>query len=261
MYEAILASNEQIRYDNVSIFNFLEKEGKKMRIGIIGAMEEEVELLREKMEIKEQREIANCEFVVGKLNGVDIVLSKSGIGKVNAAISTTLMIQMYSPDYIINTGSAGGFHTELSVGDIVVSTEVRYNDVEATVFGYEFGQVPGMPAFYKPDDRLVEIAEKCVKKIGLHVVKGLIVSGDSFISNEEQVHLIRKKFNDPYCSEMEAGAIAQVCHQFQCPFVIIRSLSDIAGKDAKMSYDQFLEKASVHSAKMVMYMLEELHNE
>lgn len=232
-----------------------------MRIGIIGAMEEEVELLREKMEIKEIREIANCEFFVGMLNGVDVVLSKSGIGKVNAAISTTLMNELYKPDCIINTGSAGGFHQELSVGDIVISTEVRYNDVDGTVFGYEYGQVPGMPAYYAPDEKLVKVAEQCVEKIGIHSVKGLIVSGDSFIGKQEQVDHIRENFTDPYCSEMEAGAIAQVCHQFQCPFVIIRSLSDIAGKDAKLSYDQFLEKASVHSAKMVMLMLEQLRSE
>ncbi|MDG5786486.1 5'-methylthioadenosine/S-adenosylhomocysteine nucleosidase [Evansella sp. AB-P1] len=229
-----------------------------MRIGIIGAMEEEVELLRSKMNVLENENIAGCEFFLGKLQGVEVVLSKSGIGKVNAAISTTLMNRLFHPDYIINTGSAGGFHKELSVGDIVISTEVRYNDVDATVFGYEFGQVPRMPSFYTPTDELIKIAEECAEEVGIHSVKGLIISGDSFMSDHERVEAIRQKFNDPYCSEMEAGAIAQVCYQFQCPFVIIRSLSDIAGQDAKLSYDQFLETASVNSAKMVLLMLEKL---
>lgn len=229
-----------------------------MRIGIIGAMEEEVELLRSKMKVKENHTTAGCEFVLGKLDEVEVVLSKSGIGKVNAAISTTLMNQLYQPDFIINTGSAGGFHKELAVGDIVISTEVRYNDVDATVFGYEFGQVPRMPAAYTPTEELIAIAEKCAKEIGINSVKGLIISGDSFMSDHERVEEIRQKFQDPYCSEMEAGAIAQTCHQFNCPFVIIRSLSDIAGQDAKVSYDQFLEKASVNSAKMVLLMLSEL---
>ncbi|SDY49407.1 adenosylhomocysteine nucleosidase [Evansella caseinilytica] len=229
-----------------------------MRIGIIGAMEEEVDLLRSKMTVIEQKLIAGCELLLGKLHGVEVVLSKSGIGKVNAAISTTLMNQMYQPDYIINTGSAGGFHHNLAVGDIVISTEVRYNDVDATVFGYEYGQVPRMPAFYSPDPELIAVAEECAEEVGINSVKGLIISGDSFMSDEQRVEEVRMKFSDPYCSEMEAGAIAQVCHQFQCPFVIIRSLSDIAGKDAKLSYDQFLEKASVNSAKMVLLMLEEL---
>lgn len=229
-----------------------------MRIGIIGAMEEEVELLRERMTITSRQLIAGCELLVGKLNDVEVVLSKSGIGKVNAAISTTLINQLYEPDYIINTGSAGGFHKELEVGDIVVSTEVRYNDVDATVFGYEFGQVPQMPAYYAPNEKLIAVAEKCAEKVGVHSVKGLILSGDSFMSDAARVEEVRKKFDNPYCSEMEAGAIAQVCHQFQCPFVIIRALSDIAGQDAKISYDQFLEKASVNSAKMVLLMLEQL---
>ncbi|WP_096188283.1 5'-methylthioadenosine/S-adenosylhomocysteine nucleosidase [Evansella halocellulosilytica] len=231
-----------------------------MRIGIIGAMEEEVELLKSKMNEPEEQIIAGCEFFLGNLEGVNVILSKSGIGKVNASICTTLMNQLFQPDYIINTGSAGGFHQSLKVGDIVISTEVRYNDVDATVFGYEFGQVPRMPAYYEPNEMLMNVAENCAEEIGIHSVKGLIVSGDSFMSDHERVESIRQQFNDPYCSEMEAGAIAQVCYQFQCPFVIIRSLSDIAGSDAKISYDQFLKKASVHSAKMVLLMLKEMRN-
>lgn len=231
-----------------------------MKIGIIGAMEEEVELLRSKMDIEDKTEIAGCELISGKLEGVDVVLSKSGIGKVNAAISTTLMNQLFQPDYIINTGSAGGFHKELSVGDIVVSTEVRYNDVDATVFGYEFGQVPQMPAYYKPDSKLVSVAESCAERTGVNSVKGLVISGDSFMSDQVRVEEIRSRFADPYCSEMEAGAIAQVCHQFQCPFVIVRSLSDVAGQDARVSYEEFLETASVNSANMVLLMLGELRN-
>lgn len=232
-----------------------------MRIGIIGAMEEEVDLLKSEMDLNEESIIAGCEFLIGHLNGVEVILSKSGIGKVNAAISTTLMNQLYYPDFIINTGSAGGLYYELSVGDIVISTEIRYNDVDATVFGYEFGQVPRMPAFYDPDSTLIKVAEECATEVGVNSVKGLIVSGDSFMSDHDRVEDVRNKFNNPYCSEMEAGAIAQVCHQFQTPFVVIRSLSDIAGKDAKVSYDQFLETASVHSAKMVMLMLEELRKQ
>ncbi|TMW73936.1 5'-methylthioadenosine/S-adenosylhomocysteine nucleosidase [Alteribacter natronophilus] len=232
-----------------------------MTVGIIGAMEEEVELLKKKMNVRDEQVIAGCEFFFGKLQGVEVVLAKSGIGKVNAAISTTLINQLYHPDAIINTGSAGGFHSELAVGDVVISTEVRYNDVDATVFGYEFGQVPRMPASYEPNEELITIAKRCAEEVGVRAVPGLIISGDSFMSDHERVEQIRKRFKDPYCSEMEAGAIAQVCHQFQCPFVIIRSLSDIAGKDAKISYDEFLETASVNSARHVLLMLEELRRQ
>ncbi|AOM82514.1 5'-methylthioadenosine/S-adenosylhomocysteine nucleosidase [Salisediminibacterium beveridgei] len=229
-----------------------------MKIGVIGAMDEEVDMLRSKMDIIEETVIANCEFTLGELYGVEVVLSKSGIGKVNAAVSTTLMNQLYHPDYIINTGSAGGLDPRLSVGDIVISTEVRYNDVDATVFGYEFGQVPQMPALFSPDERLVQIAGKSAGGAGVNAAKGLIISGDSFMSDHERVERLKKMFVEPQCAEMEAAAIAQVCYQFAVPFVIIRSLSDIAGKDALMSYEEFLETAGINSANIVMAMLEEM---
>lgn len=233
-------------------------EWLSVRVGVIGAMEEEVDLLRSKMDIIEETMIATCEFTLGKLNGVEIILSKSGIGKVNAAVSTTLMNQLYNPNYIINTGSAGGLDADLSVGDVVISTEVRYNDVDATVFGYEFGQVPRMPAMFSADEVLLQIAEKSAENAGVTAAKGLIISGDSFMSDHERVEGLKKIFTKPQCAEMEAAAISQVCFQFDVPFVIIRSLSDIAGKDAFMSYEEFLETAGINSANIVMAMLEEI---
>ncbi len=229
-----------------------------MRIGIIGAMEEEVELIRGKLENREDKAIAGCEFHQGTIDGTEIILLKSGIGKVNAAIGTTLLIELFEPDCIINTGSAGGINKELSVGNIVISTEVRYHDVDATVFGYEYGQVPQMPAAYIPDSNLMEVAKIAAEKVGIHATFGLIVSGDSFMSDYERVNALHTRFHNPFCTEMEAGAIAQVCHQFKLPFVVIRALSDIAGQDAKMSYEEFLETAAVNSAKQVLLMVKQL---
>ncbi|MCQ6266373.1 5'-methylthioadenosine/S-adenosylhomocysteine nucleosidase [Fictibacillus sp. WQ 8-8] len=233
-----------------------------MKIGIIGAMEEEVIILRDKLSHRQDKTLAGCEFYTGKIDGLDIILLKSGIGKVNAAIGTTLMIEMFQPDCLINTGSAGGFHKDLNVGDVVISTEVRHHDVDATIFGYEYGQVPQMPAYYVPDADLVSIAVKSAEKVsGIQVAKGLIASGDSFMSDHERVEFIRTKLAGLYAAEMEAAAIAQVAYQFKVPFVIIRSLSDIAGKDARVSYDQFLDTASKHSAELILLMIEELkHN-
>lgn len=229
------------------------------RIGIIGAMEEEVVLLREQLTELEEKKIAGCEFYSGFLNNQEVVLLKSGIGKVNAAIGTTLLIQMYQPDAILNTGSAGGFHSGLNVGDVVISTDVRHHDVDATIFGYEYGQVPQMPANYLPDEKLVEVAVKAGENVqNIQVAKGLIASGDSFMSDHERVEDIRSKFPTIYAAEMEAAAIAQTCYQFSVPFVIIRSLSDIAGKDARVSYDQFLKTASKNSAELVQQIVEEL---
>jgi adenosylhomocysteine nucleosidase len=230
-----------------------------MRIGIIGAMEEEVVLLREQLKELQEKKLAGCEFYQGFLNNQEVVLLKSGIGKVNASIGTTLMIQMYNPDVILNTGSAGGFHTDLNVGDVVISTEVRHHDVDATIFGYEYGQVPQMPANYMPDEKLVQAAVKAGARVeNIQVAQGLIASGDSFMSDHERVEDIRNKFPALYAAEMEAAAIAQTCYQFNVPFVIIRSLSDIAGKDARVSYDQFLKTASKNSAELVQQIVEEL---
>ncbi|MED1863141.1 5'-methylthioadenosine/S-adenosylhomocysteine nucleosidase [Fictibacillus nanhaiensis] len=229
------------------------------RIGIIGAMEEEVVLLREQLEGLEEKKLAGCEFYKGSLNGQEIVLLKSGIGKVNAAIGTTLLIQLYEPDVILNTGSAGGFHSDLNVGDVVISTDVRHHDVDATIFGYEHGQVPQMPPNYLPDEKLVNAAERAGARVeNIQVAKGLIASGDSFMSDHARVEDIKAKFPTLYAAEMEAAAIAQTCYQFKVPFVIIRSLSDIAGKDARVSYDQFLQTASKNSAELVQKIVEEL---
>jgi adenosylhomocysteine nucleosidase len=188
---------------------------------------------------------------------VEVVLLKSGIGKVNAALSTTLLLDRFKPDYVINTGSAGGFHPSLNVGDVVISSEVRHNDVDVTVFGYEYGQVPGLPAAYIPNEMLVDMAVKKAEEISaIQVVKGLIVTGDSFLNDPEKVEFIRSKFKDLYAGEMEAAAIAQVCHQFNVPFVVIRALSDIAGKESNVSFEQFLDQAAKHSADLVLKIVE-----
>ncbi|KXG42935.1 5'-methylthioadenosine/S-adenosylhomocysteine nucleosidase [Tepidibacillus decaturensis] len=230
-----------------------------MKIGIIGAMDEEVERLKEKLEQREDIVIAESEFSTGKLENQDIILLKSGIGKVNAAIGTTLLNQLFSPEYVINTGSAGGFHKELNVGDVVISTEVRHHDVDVTAFGYEYGQVPKMPASFLPDPHLMEIAINSAEKLtGVQVVEGLVATGDSFMNDPERVDYVRSKFPNLYAVEMEAAAIAQVCYQFKVPFIIIRSLSDIAGKESKVSFEQFLKKAAVNSANLVIEMVKEL---
>ena len=231
-----------------------------MKIGIIGAMDEEVKILKEKIDNLNEEVIAGCEFYTGTIENREVILLKSGIGKVNAAMATTILIQIYQPNYIINTGSAGGFHKELKVGDIVISNQLRYHDVDATVFGYEYGQVPGMPASYLPDRKLVNIAQSCGDKMEVNVVTGLITSGDSFLSDLNRVNEIKQLFPELYAAEMEATAIAQVCSQFKLPFVVIRSLSDIAGHEAKISYDQFLETASINSANLVLLILKELDN-
>jgi adenosylhomocysteine nucleosidase len=235
------------------------KRGINLKIAIIGAMDEEIEILKEKIENRKKTVIARCEFFEGTIDGVDVVLLKSGIGKVNAALSTTLLVDRYQPDYVINTGSAGGFHKDLQVGDVVISTAVKHHDVDVTAFGYEYGQVPQLPAAFLPDEKLVKAAVKGAEKIDqIEVVKGLIATGDSFMQDPARVAYIRDKFEDLYAVEMEAAAIAQVCYQFNVPFVVIRALSDIAGKESNVSFEQFLGKAALHSSVLVENIVKEL---
>ncbi|MFD3449290.1 5'-methylthioadenosine/S-adenosylhomocysteine nucleosidase [Microbacteriaceae bacterium 4G12] len=230
-----------------------------MRIAVIGAMEEEVRILRDTLENAETETVAGYEFTKGTVANHEVILLKSGIGKVNAAMSTTILLERYQPEKVINTGSAGGFHHALNVGDVVISTDVRHHDVDVTAFNYEYGQVPGMPAAFAADAELVELAEKCMKSVeGIQVVKGTIATGDSFMSDPERVAFIRTKFDDLYAVEMEAAAVAQVCHQYGVPFVIIRALSDIAGKESDVSFDQFLDQAAQHSTSFIVKVLQEM---
>ncbi|MFT4412727.1 5'-methylthioadenosine/S-adenosylhomocysteine nucleosidase [Fredinandcohnia humi] len=230
-----------------------------MKVAIIGAMDEEVSILREKIENRQETNVAGSVFYTGTLNGQDIILLKSGIGKVNAAISTTILLLQFKPDYVINTGSAGGYLENLNVGDIVISSEVRHHDVDVTAFDYEYGQVPGLPAAFKANDKLIELAEKSAEGIkDVQVVTGLIATGDSFMNDPERVSFVSGKFGDLYAVEMEAAAVAQVCHQFNVPFVVIRALSDIAGKESNISFDQFLVKAAENSSAVVERMVEEI---
>lgn len=229
-----------------------------MTIGLIGAMDEEIKLLKETMANPKTEEIASMQFITGTIAGRDVVLLKSDIGKANAAIGTTLLNYIFSPRCIINTGSAGGLRQDLNVGDVVISSAVVYHDVDVTAFGYDYGQIPKMPTYYEPDQKLVAIAEKCAQFMDSRVIKGVIASGDTFMNDAKRIEEVRKQFPDVCAVEMEAAAIAQVCYRFQVPFVIIRSLSDIAGKNAKVTFKEYLKVASENSAQQILLMIEEL---
>ncbi|MDG6774316.1 5'-methylthioadenosine/S-adenosylhomocysteine nucleosidase [Thiomicrorhabdus sp. ZW0627] len=230
-----------------------------MKVAIIGAMEEEVSLLRSHMTYLQTQKHAGFEYYLGQIGDTEVVLLRSGIGKVNAAISSTLLLQLYDPDYVINTGTAGGFHTDLEVGDIVISSSVCHHDVDVTPFGYDLGQVPGMPSCFLPNEKLVKAAQNSIDALQEVVhMHGLIATGDRFMHQPEDVTNTRNNFPEMIACEMEAAAIAQVCHTFDTPFVIIRSLSDIAGKENAVTFEQYLEKAATHSAKVILEMLKQL---
>ena len=230
-----------------------------MKIGIIGAMEPEVAHLVASMTNPSSTTIAGIEFVAGQLAGKEVIVTRSGIGKVTASIATTLLIEKYAPDAIINTGSAGGFVDDLAIGDIVISSEVRHHDVDVTAFGYEIGQMAQQPAAFIPDANLVSAAQKAVATLGeVKTIEGLICTGDSFICDPVRTKTMLENFPTMAACEMEGAAIAQVCHQFGIPFVVIRSLSDNANNDSPVDFDEYIVKAGHHSALMVIALLEQL---
>jgi adenosylhomocysteine nucleosidase len=232
-----------------------------MKAGIIGAMEPEVAILKEKLLNPLTSQVGGYTFYQGQLDGNDVVIVQSGIGKVAAALATAFLIKEYQPDYIVNTGSAGGFEQSLKVGDIVISSEVRYHDVDVTAFGYEIGQLPANPAAYIPHPMLVEAAKSGISALeNIQTLVGLITTGDTFMTKDDDIAKARKNFPSMAAVEMEGAAIAQTCHQLAVPFVVIRSMSDIAGKESPTSFEAYLETASINSSKLVLNMLNSLQN-
>lgn len=228
-------------------------------IAVIGAMEQETELLKNKLVGRETLRFGCFEAYRGGFAGKDVVLVRSGIGKVNAAVATAWAIHQFSPDAVINTGSAGGLGKGLKVGDVVIGDRVAHHDVDVTAFGYARGQVPQLPAAFASDAGLVRAARRAARVFeGAAVREGLIVSGDQFIGSSEITDQIRNCFNGVQAVEMEAAAIAQTCHQLGTPFVVIRAVSDSADEKAGISFEEFLKTAAVSSADMVMKLMEEL---
>ena len=227
-----------------------------MKIGILGAMDQEVALLQASLDNPEVVEWKHLTFYTGSLHGVEVVVVKCGIGKVAAAVATTALVDRFAPDYVVNTGSAGGFDTDLNIGDLVIATSVLHHDIDITHFGYALGQAAGMPATYESDETLILAAEQAAEhSLDVTTKRGLICTGDSFIGSDEAAARLREAFPTMAAVEMEGAAIAQTCFMLSTPFLVIRSLSDIAGKTSTVSFQSYLEKAAKHSAELVMQMI------
>lgn len=223
------------------------------RIGIIGAMEEEIEILKNRMDIEETVRIANMEFFVGKIQNKDIVLVRCGIGKVNAAVCTQILITNFKVEGIINTGVAGAIYDELNIGDIVVSTDVIQHDVDATAFGYKLGEIPRLDEYiFKADEKLIEVTKKASKEqVTNHsVLEGRILSGDVFVASPEMKEKLWNSFKG-FCVEMEGAAIGHTCYLNNVPFVILRAMSDKADGSAHINFNEFVHEAAKNSAEIV----------
>lgn len=218
-------------------------------IGIIGAMAEEVAAIKEYIDVKSTYDYMGFIFYNGMIENNEVVIVQGGIGKVNTAICTTLLLEKYKIEYLINIGSAGGLQSSQSVGDVVVSSGVMHHDVDVTAFNYELGQVPQLPLIFEANKKLIEETVKILHENEINSQIGLIVSGDQFISREEQSLTIKNNFKDALCSEMEAATVGHVSYCYKIPFIIIRSLSDVYGhEDQSVQFDKYIAKAAKNSA-------------
>ena len=223
------------------------------KYGIIAAMQEEMKEIENIMAEKENKKIYELNFITGKINSTQVVLVEAGIGKVNAARTTQILIDNFNIDAIINVGSAGSCNDELDIGDIVIGKEQVQHDFDITAFGHPKGFISNVGQYVESDEALIEKMKQTISKMQDDEFKikiGIIASGDIFCTELKMKEKIRTKFNAD-AIEMEGAAIAQVCKLDNIPFIIIRSISDKPNGNNHITFDQFLEKASKRCAKII----------
>lgn len=238
-------------------------------IGLICAMDEEITLLRSATTNTKKESVGQIEFTAGKLSGKDVVLLRCGIGKVQAAVGCAMLIEKYKPSLVINTGSAGGVNPAgaepLNFGDAVIASSLVYHDFDIRPFGYKLGQVPGRDtAEFAIEGGIVDMLEKAVAE--LHAEKklppdfkalpGLIASGDIFVSDSNFVTNLIKSFPQLRAVEMESTAVAHTCDLFNVPCMVLRCLSDIAGEESTVTFDEYLHVAAANSSQIVTKVVE-----
>ena len=216
-----------------------------MKLGIIGAMEQEVETLLGLLENRKEAVRTGSTYYEGTLDGLDVVVVQCGIGKVNAALCVQILCDCYGVTHVVNTGIAGSLCAELDIGDLVVSSDAMYHDFDCHAFGYPVGKVPGMPVAYEADAKLIELAFTAAESVNPgHTRKGRVASGDQFVAEKALKERIIE-VTGALCTEMEGTAIAQAAYRNGIPFVIIRAISDKADDSAEMDYPTF-ERIAAH---------------
>ena len=226
-------------------------------IGIIGAMEQEVAKIKEKMQDVTITSRARMDFYEGTLEGKKVVVVRSGIGKVNAGMCTQILADVFGVEAVINTGIAGSLNNDVNIGDIVLSTDVVQHDMDATGFGYRKGQIPQMPVFFfNADDNLRRLAAEVCKEVNpdIQVFEGRIASGDQFVCDQDVKNRIVSEFS-AYATEMEGAAIGQAAYLNEIPFLVVRAISDKADGSAQMDYSEFEKAAVDHSVRLTLNML------
>ncbi len=241
-----------------------------MRIGIIGPMDEEVALLQAAFTIKEPQTIGGRTYQVGTYHDHEVVLVKSGIGKVCAATAATVLVNTFKVDAIVNSGCAGSISDKLQIGDLVLSDKLAYQDFDLTIFNYKKGQVPEYEQYFIADHALVAKAEAVAAKLKQEgqlkqpgnalptIVTGTILTGDQFISQKAQSLAMKEFFPEACMVEMEGAAVAQVCTDFKIPFLVIRSASDTASGTSPADFEKFVQLAADNSAQLLLGLIDAL---
>lgn len=224
-----------------------------MKYGIIAAMQEEMQEIKKIMVGTEEKKIYDLTFFIGKINNTEVVLVEAGVGKVNAARTTQILIDNFEIGAIINVGSAGAANDELDIGDIVIGKKLVQHDFDITAFGHPKGFISNVGQYVESDSKLIKKMEQTIEELQDKEFKikiGTIASGDIFCTEIKMKEKIKSKF-EADAIEMEGGAIAQVCKLDKVPFIIIRSISDSPNGNNNITFDQFLEKASKRCAIII----------
>ncbi|MFI3230578.1 MAG: 5'-methylthioadenosine/adenosylhomocysteine nucleosidase [bacterium] len=230
-------------------------------VGIIGAMEEEISNIKPYIEIVANKNVAGLDFYIGNMSGHNVILVRSGIGKVNASVCTQILIDLYGVDCIINVGVAGAIANELGIGDIVISEDTQHHDFDTTHFGDKLGEIPRMDtSVFKADKELVQLAKECAEeevKNNQSVYIGKIVSGDQFVCDLDLKNNIKKIFK-PKCVDMESASIGQVCYLNNVPFVVIRSISDGSDDNNPDEYENFFRDSAIKASLVLNNMINKI---
>lgn len=226
------------------------------KIGIIAAMAPEMDQLLAGMENVSEVKLLGIRFYIGNINNKNVVLSLSGVGKVNAAMAATVLINHFNCDLIINSGIAGGT-APLKKRDSVIATKLSYHDFDVSAFGYSYGQVPGLPKEFIVNPALIVLLKKVFNKLGLDYKNAPIVSGDKFVTDKEVLKNV--EYESGYAVEMEGAGIAQVCIKAGVDFVVLRYISDIIGEENQQEdYNKFELEMANRSAEVTLSLLENI---
>lgn len=222
------------------------------KIAIIAAMDQELAAIKQKFDDVEEKSLNDLVYYLGKLNQKEYILIKSGIGKVNAARVTQVLIDKFDIEYIINVGTAGSLNDKLEIGDIIIGKELVQHDFDTTAFGDEKGYITGTGKIFKSDSRLIDMYKNYIaeNKLEYNTIIGTIASGDIFCTEKWMKDKIHAKFNAD-CVEMEGAAVAQICTLNRVPFIVIRSISDKPNGENHIDFNRFIDMASRRCAELV----------